>query len=216
MKRMSAWLPGAVVPCLAVALSSTAVSAAEPDVSNLTASSMTRTAPDPVCTAARQATREAGDCAITETSTASAAQKATTQQLAASKDLKSADGTSLQTAAAARTIWTRTWSQTQRGLYYVNWWEKHSGRIYFDKAGHVWSTTSTYGYKGSHICGQGGGIGYSVKVTHCYVEKRYDLSRPAISQWDYYQVHVVAKGIPIYASHHMHSNAYDSGTITFP
>lgn len=78
------------------------------------------------------------------------------------------------------------------------------------------STTSTYGYKGYHTCDLGSGIGYSVKVTSCSVEQRYDLNGPAISLWDRYQVHVVTKGIPICQSHNMHANAYDGGTITFP
>lgn len=187
------------------------------ETTDLAASTTTSTtADDPVCAAARSATGEAGSCLLSQTAQVGAAEVADSATLTEGATLTSSDGTSLQAAAAAHTIWTRTWSQTQRGLYYVNWWEKHSGRIYFDKAGHVWSTTTTYGYKGNHICGQGGGVGYSVKVTNCFVEKRSDLSRPAISQWDYYQVHVVAKGIPIYASHHMHSNAYDSGSITFP
>lgn len=155
-------------------------------------------------------------CDVQTTSAVGAIGRATAAQLAADSKAVSPDGTTLAQAAAARTIYTRTFEQSQRGLYYINWVEKHIGRVYFDKAGHVWSTTETYGYKGYHLCDQGSGIGYSIKVTSCSVEKRYDLDGPAISLWDRYQVHVVAKGIPIYQSHEMHANAYDGGTITFP
>jgi hypothetical protein len=79
----------------------------------------------------------------------------------------------------------------------------------------VWSTTSTSGYKRYHTCNQGGGIGYSVKVTGCTTELRYDLSNYAISQWDRFQVHVVYKGVPIYASYNMHPNIYADGGILF-
>ncbi|MEO5710881.1 MAG: hypothetical protein ABIQ59_13810 [Nocardioidaceae bacterium] len=128
--------------------------------------------------------------------------------------MTAADGTTLATASAlGYTMWTGTWSQTQHGLYYVNWWEKHIGRIFFDKHGQVWSTTKTCGYQGYHNCGLGGGIGYSVVVKNCKTERRYDLSGPPIFKWDSYQVHVIYKGIPIYASHNMHVNAYPPGAI---
>jgi hypothetical protein len=154
-------------------------------------------------------------CEVETTNSVSAITKATSTQLKSDAQSEASDGTSLA-AAASHPIWTRTFSQTLRGLYYFNWVEKHTGRIYFDKVGHVWATTSMYGYKGSHTCGQGSGIGYSVKVTSCTVENRYDLNGPAISLWDYFQVHVVASGIPLYTSKHMHVNAYDGGTITAP
>ena len=141
---------------------------------------------------------------------------ATTAQLTTGGALVAADGASLAEAAAATTIYTKTWWQEERGLYYVNWWERHIGRIYFDYAGHVWSTTARASYIGYHLCNQGGGVGYSVTVTDCATEQRYDLARPAISEWDRYQVHIVAKGIPIYSSHSMHVNAYDNGSVTFP
>lgn len=65
-------------------------------------------------------------------------------------------------------------------------------------------------------CDLGSGVGCSIEVKHCNVEERYDLNGPAISFWDRFQVHVVAKDIPIYRSHSMQANAYDGGTITFP
>lgn len=177
--------------------------------------STTRTT-DPICEAIAEAEHESTACAAEVSVEASQPELASASQVAKDARLLSSDGTTLAKAAAVRTIRTRTWYQTKRGLYYVNWWEKHEGRIYYDNAGHVWSTTATFGLKGYHYCGRGGGIGYSIKVAHCTVEKRYDLSRPAISNWDRYQVHVIWKGIPIYASHTMHANAYDNGKITFP
>ena len=177
------------------------------------AATQTRTVVDPGCQAS---TDDAGSCTVEVTAAVSAISEATSTQLAANAKAKSPDGTSLAAAAAARTIYTRTFEQQKHGLYWVNWVEKHIGRVFFDKAGHVWSTTSTYGYKGYHTCDLGYGIGYSVKVTSCSVEQRYDLNGPAISLWDYFQVHVVAQGIPLYVSHNMHANAYDGGTITFP
>ncbi|AMM19081.1 hypothetical protein AX769_01690 [Frondihabitans sp. PAMC 28766] len=112
--------------------------------------------------------------------------------------------------AAVRTIWTRTWSQEIRGLYYINWLEKHTGRIYYDGS-RVWSTTSTSGYKGSHTCNQGFGIGYSVKVTRCSTEK---IGAGSLREWDYFQVHVIAHNIPIYVSHSMRAAFNGPGSIS--
>ena len=180
-------------------------------------SSTTTITDDDVCEEARTVTATPGDCAAVVTTTSDRAEVAGPAQVSTEAALTS-EGLSLQAAAASTTIYTRTWSQTARGLYYVNWTEKHTGRVYYDNAGHVWSTTSRSGYKGSHTCGQGSGIGYSVSVTKCSTEQRPDLSGASghpISEWDYYQVHVVAKGIPIYASHNQHVNIYPSGNIFF-
>ncbi|VXB17982.1 hypothetical protein [Aeromicrobium sp. 9AM] len=212
--------------CVAtIALGGAAVAADSPDtgvvvsesgavtMSGSTAATYTRNVTDSDCA---ETADTAGSCTVASTVSVGAIGKATSTQLATDAKATSTDGTTLAAAAAARTIYTRTFEQSQRGLYYINWVEKHIGRVYFDKAGHVWSTTTTYGYKGYHTCDLGSGIGYSIKVTSCSVEKRYDLNGPAISLWDRYQVHVVASGIPIYQSHNMHANAYDGGTITFP
>ena len=151
------------------------------------------------------------------TASVSAISEATPTQLAANAKAKSSDGTSLASAAAARAIYTRTFEQWKKAVFTaVPFGEKHNGRVYFDKAGHVWSTTSTYGYKGYHNCDLGNRSGFTIKVTSCSVEQRYDLNGPAISLWDYFQVHVVAHGFPFSLSTNMHANAYDGGTITFP
>lgn len=180
------------------------------------ATTLTTTGADPVCAAALSAAGETGTCASQTQSSLGTTSVASSALLAKDANMTAADGTTLAGATAlGYTIYTRTWSETQHGLYYVNWWEKHIGRIFFDKHGHVWSTTSAYGYRGYHKCGLGGGIGYSVVVKGCSTERRYDLSGNPISEWDYYQVHVIYKGIPIYASHNMHVNAYPSGALYF-
>jgi hypothetical protein len=156
---------------------------------------------------------------ITVEMSADAQAVATAAQIAADGALVNSEGVTLADAAAVNTapIYTRTWSELVRGLFYFNWWEKHEGRIYFQPGvvGGVWSTTSRYGYKGWHHCGLGGGIGYTVSVTYCYTERRYDLSWYPISEWDKFKVHVLWHGIPIYQSHSIHINAYPGGAIYF-
>lgn len=78
----------------------------------------------------------------------------------------------------------------------------------------VWSTSGQSGVTGYHKCDQGYGIGYSIEVTDCSTERRYDLDKRPISEWDRFKVHVVAKGVPFYRSFNMHVNAYPSGNIT--
>lgn len=40
-------------------------------------------------------------------------------------------------------------------------------------------------------------------------------SAGALQQYDYFQVHVIARGIPIYSSYNMHANMYPSGNTYF-
>lgn len=125
-----------------------------------------------------------------------------------------ADGVKLSASIESTptgTIWTRTWWPETRGLYYINWWEKRTGRIYYH-TGHVWSTAGAHGYTGNHTCDQGGGIGYDVRVTSCFTER---LSTNQINEWDYWKVYVFFQGFPISASHNMHATAYGSGNIYF-
>lgn len=110
-------------------------------------------------------------------------------------------------ASESVTIYTRGWWQEARGLYYINWWEKHSGRIYWH-GGHVWSTTSSHGRLGNHLCDQGGGIGYDVRVTNCYTHR---MRLDAITEWDLYKVYVFIQGFPLSTTHSMHANAYSAG-----
>jgi hypothetical protein len=140
----------AVVVAMTTAFASSASAAPQPTgvsvdgsgavtMSGPAAATRSVTSVDPTCL---QSTSKASDCKVEATTSVGAITAATPAQLRADASAKSGDGTSLAAAAKARTIYTRTFEQSQRGLYYFNWVEKHIGRIYFDKAGHVWSTTS--------------------------------------------------------------------------
>ena len=169
---------------------------------------------DRVCEKARARSGEHGLCGAAITGGATAGTIATDEQLVADGDLVSADGVKLSAyieTTPTGTIWTRTWWQEARGLYYFNWWEKHTGRIYWH-TGHVWSTVGAHGFTGRHNCDQGGGIGYDIKVTDCFTER---LSTNHINEWDYWKVYVFFEGFPISESHNMHASAYGSGNIYF-
>jgi hypothetical protein len=171
------------------------------------------TGTDALCETARQLDGARGQCAVATTSQSSAGTRVDLASAAAAGDLDlvSSEGQTLRSAVAAGTVWTRTWWQEKRGLYYVNWLEKHTGRIYYDGS-QVWSTSSYRGYKGTHVCDQGYGILYDIKVNSCSTER---IGTATLKEWDYFRVHVVWKGIPLYASHNMHMTANRSGTITF-
>ena len=171
---------------------------------------------DSVCEQARGRSGERGPCAAEATAGATAAMAATPAQLKADGDLVSASGRKLAAyieTTPVGTIWTRTWWQETRGLYYINWWEKHTGRIYWHTGGtHVWSTGGAHGYTGRHTCDQGGGIAYDIRVTSCFTER---LATNHINEWDYWKVYVFFQGFPISASHNMHASAWGSGNIYF-
>lgn len=179
------------------------------------AGSFSELAPDRVCEKARAKSKVRGACAMELAAGATALEAASAEQLAADADLVSADGIRLgdytPSSTPTGTIWTRTWWQEARGLYYINWWEKHSGRIYWHD-GHVWSTTGAHGYTGWHVCDQGGGIGYDIKVTSCFTER---LTTNHINEWDFWKVYVFFEGFPISASHDMRASAWGSGNIYF-
>ncbi|MFJ1656858.1 hypothetical protein ACIOC2_37040 [Streptomyces sp. NPDC088337] len=183
-------------------------------LSGVGASQVTVLSADAVCEDIRSQTGEEGDCQQETEMGTGGQQTASVSLLAEYGDLVSQDGVKLSEASAAATVWTRTWWQQKRGLYYYNWKERHEGRIFYDGTT-VWSTTSRSGYKGWHKCGLGSGIGYSIEVKDCSTERRYDLKNEPISEWDRFRVHVVWKGMPIYATHKMHANAYPSGKLTF-
>ncbi|MFJ6568133.1 hypothetical protein ACIQNU_11955 [Streptomyces sp. NPDC091292] len=170
---------------------------------------------DSVCDDIRVQTGETGSCRQEAELGIGAEQVASAALIAQYGDLVNQDGQKLSEAGAAATIWTKTWWQQVRGLYYYNWKERHEGRIFFDKGNNVWSTTSRSGFKGYHKCGISSGIGYDIQVKECSTERRYDLNKNPISEWDRFRVHVVYKGIPIYSTKTIHANAYPSGTVTF-
>lgn len=191
-----------------------AESAATQDSSAASSQSSVSTAKgaDELCEQARKVSKQRGPCATETTSVVSAADTVTAAEVdAADLDLVAADGTTLSSALAAGTIYTRTWWQEKRGLYYVNWLEKHTGRIYWDGA-RVWSTTLYRGYKGTHVCDQGFGILYDIRVTSCSTE---NLGYTRLREWDYFRVHVVWQGIPLYASHNMYAQANYNGSMSF-
>ena len=50
-------------------------------------------------------------------------------------------------------------------------------------------------------------------MTSCSVENA--RSTGASKQWDYFQAHLIYKGVPIYGSYDMHVNFYPSGNGYF-
>lgn len=180
---------------------------------NALATTRATSARDTACEASVAASGTAADCVAVATTSVSPSSVASASLVKQYAGVESADGTSLAQAAAAGTIWTRTWYQEKRGFYYFNWKEKHIGRIFFDKRSRVWSTSAQSGFKGYHTCDLGYGILYDVQVKSCSTERRYDLNNNPISEWDRFRVHVVWRGIPLYATHSMHVNAYPNGNI---
>lgn len=177
----------------------------------LAATSRSSVSADPLCEQAREIDGVDGSCATSTTLSTSAARPVRASQIsAADLALRSADGTTLAQAVAAGTVYYRTWHQEVHGLYYINWMEKHTGRYYYNGS-QVWSTTKTLGYRGTHVCDQGYGVLYDIKVTNCSTDV---LSSAEIQEWDYFQVHVVWKGIPLYVSHNMHATMTRSGGIS--
>ena len=113
------------------------------------------------------------------------------------------------------TFYYKTWrTGVQSTFWGVFFKEIHSGGFYYGN-GKVWSATAQYGYKGWHACDQGSGFGYSIKVTSCIERPRPDLGANVIAEYDYFQVHVVAKGVPIYDSKSSWANLYPSGAAYF-
>jgi hypothetical protein len=181
-----------------------------PDLT-LTATQTSARESDPLCEQARASAREAGACAAeVETATEAATVVNASEIDPSDLGLTSSDGVTLSAAASAGKIYSKKWSQTKRGLYYVNWVEKHSGRFYYNGS-RVWSTSKTYGLKGTHVCNQGYAIGYSVVVTNCSTDA---LSSAKLQEWDYFQVHVIVKGFPIYFSHNIHATMTKSGSMS--
>lgn len=210
MPVIQSLLIGSTVGALAIAVGVTpthAASAGGATNEPPTAQKTTRSGPDPACTAGGGAPDE---CRVETTTSAGDARPVTAAELAAAGDLVSNDGVRLADAATRATISTRTWYQQVRGLYYFNWAERHSGRIYWDGS-RVWSTTSTSGFTGSHTCDQGFGIAYSIKVTKCSSEK---IGAGTLNEWDYFQVHVVAQGVPLFRSYNMHVRATARGAVS--
>lgn len=122
-------------------------------------------------------------------------------------------------AATPGATYCQSWSQAMGGL---SWREKHIGKMcydYFHKQVWVWTAPGCSNCPtGNHYCNRGWAIGYSIDVTTCNVVKVYDANFRGgyfRQNWDRFQVHVVAKGIPAYRSYNMHVNIFSTGTVTF-
>jgi hypothetical protein len=174
-----------------------------------------------MCQKKRRVYEEPGKCARKRISTVSSSSRVTNDSALAERhgDLVSADGVTLQEGIHGETIWTRTWTEEARGLYYFNWHEKHSGRFYFDGEDRVWVTGSASfsdRYQGYHHCNLGSAFGYSLDTVECS-ENRIHITSSywGIQNWDIYKVSAAFKGSPFSDTKDMHVNVYPSGNMYF-
>lgn len=58
---------------------------------------------------------------------------------------------------------------------------------------------------------RGSECAYSIKVTKCSSEK---IGASTLNEWDYFQVHVVAQGVPLFRSYIMHVRATARGAVS--
>lgn len=171
-----------------------------------TTSSTTTT--DPVCQKARAVTHEPGTCLAELDSGTGGAHVITAIELQRYGKLKAANGMTVARAAATSTVMINSWWQEQHGLYYVNWKERHEGAWLYN--GSIAWVSDAHGYTGGyHYCNRGYGIGYSVDNQYCD-SRNQNTSR--VDNVDAYQVHVIAKGIPLYSSHSMTYRTYANGS----
>lgn len=167
---------------------------------------VTRTT-DSLCQQARAIAQQPGVCQAEVTTSTGQAHRITPAELATYGGLKAANGLTVTQAAASSTVMINTWWQEQHGLYYINWKERHEGAWLYN--GSIAWVSDAHGYTGGyHYCNRGYGIGYSIDVQYCD-SRNQNTSR--VDNVDAYQVHVIAKGIPLYASHSMTYHTYGSG-----
>jgi len=169
----------------------------------------TKMVTDPVCEEARVETDTAGKCQAEETITVSAGRPLTAAEVQQYGNLRAANGLTVKAAAAAGTVYMKTWWQEMHGLYYVNWKERHEGRWLYNGSA-AWVNPRNGYNQGYHHCGLGYGIGYSVKVAYC---NEYGEGTGTVENVDNFQVHVIAKGIPLYVTYSM--TAYTRGNGGF-
>lgn len=176
---------------------------------SLSASNVTTTVEDRVCLKARKRTHIEGKCVAEQLQGVSAARPITSAELKKYGNLKSANGVTVAEASRAGIVYIRGWYQEQRGLYYVNWKERHEGKFLFN--GSTAWVDNAYGYVGGyHNCGLGYGFGYDVEVKVCAA---YNQQTYTVDNYDAYRVHVVFRGIPIYVTHSMHAYTRGNGTV---
>lgn len=99
---------------------------------------------------------------------------------------------------------TRSWSQRGPKFSYP-WHEVHTGRLYYDNR-----LTARHD---AHVCDQGDGVGFSIRVTSCFEEN--STSGMAARAYDYFQVHAIADPVPIYASHWMYVKGSTTGVLGY-
>ena len=151
-----------------------------------------------------------GSCKATMSVDVSAATRASLVQIESDPNLTLAQRSQM-VASGTITFYYRTFSHTVSSWYGGwAWSEGHSGGYYYNGS-KVWLAVANYGYKGWHQCNYGSGFGYSIKVTFCGERQRPDLGTNVIAEYDNFEVHAVAKGIPIYDSKSMWVNLYPSG-----
>lgn len=171
-------------------------------------------AADRICQGVRVKAPAPGPCLTNGGDVVGRAARASSRDLSRLGRLKAiGSGETLRTAVASSSVYCRTWRQWQRGLYYLNWEEVHTGRFCYNGRD-VWVDGQHGGY---HRCDQGFGILYDVQVKNCAENKIFVNTGPGygVQNWDYFRVHVVWRGIPLYQSHHMHANVYPSGNVYF-
>lgn len=171
---------------------------------------------DPVCVQEHKIDNipvASGDCLLVDSTEVGPAAAPTAADIKAAGNMKAASGATL--SSALTTASCRTWEQSEGS---VVWSEKHVGKYcYADGDVWVWSFPGRAA-TGYHYCDLGSGIGYDISVQRCDIQKVIDSAFYGgyfRQNWDYFQVHVIYKGIPIYYSHDMHANVFPNGGATF-
>jgi len=133
-------------------------------------------------------------------------------QLAEDGNLRAADGTTLQQAALASTIWYFTWRQWMESLLWgIPWREEHRGGVYYNGSA-VW-VKARFGWdtSGYHRCGYNSGIGFTVNVESCWKTGDPAFVGSRLTNGDHFKVSALFKGFPISATHEMRYCVWPSG-----
>jgi hypothetical protein len=149
-------------------------------------------------------------CTITMETSATAPETVSAADLKADGTLRAANGQTLAEAAAAGTIKSRTWSQTQHStIGSIAWSEKHSGRWYYDSH-YAWVRT-WHGKTGNHVCDQNSGIGVDFTPIACQEDGDHG---GAIDNIDRYKTSAIWQGLHISVSHCMLTHTNGNGTLS--
>ncbi|WP_025274149.1 hypothetical protein [Haloglycomyces albus] len=158
------------------------------------------------------ANQRGGNCDVVSEVTVSEEKVATSEQIEAASGLTSDNGEELQDVAAARTIYTKSWSQTLDDT--LNWFSvRHKGTAFYDNNGNVWSTSEKFNKTGYHTCYVKHTYLVSISGDGCYTQKRYDLPDTAISEWYRF---TVSSGVGDWKGSwglSIHVNIYHNGEI---